>query len=49
MNLTLDYWRPHQDPEVWKHDPDGLYGDISEDNLVGEAEEALGQVTGNPR
>ena len=48
MNLTLDYWRPHQDPEVWKHDPDGLYGDISEDNLVGEAEEALGQINGSP-
>ena len=49
MHLTLESWQPHQDPIVWKQDPDGLESDLSEDNLVGEAEEYLGKITGMPR
>ena len=45
MHLTLDYWRPHQDPEVWQQEPDVLGSNMSEDNFVGEAEEALVQIT----
>ena len=48
MYLTLYYWQTHQDPEGWKHDPYGLYSDLSEDNLGGEAEESLGEITGTP-
>ena len=49
MHLALEYLRPHWYPEGWKQDPDGLYSDLSEDNLGGEAEEALVQNTGTPR
>ena len=48
MHITLDSWCPHWDSEGWKQDPDGLYIDMSEYNLVGEAEEALSQITGMP-
>ena len=48
MNITLDSWCPHRDSEGWKQDPDGLYIDMSEYNLGGEAEEALSQITGMP-
>ena len=48
MHLTLDSWHPNGYPEGWKHDPYGLDNDLSEDNLGGEAEEALGQITGMP-
>ena len=36
MHITLDSWRPHQDPEGWKQDPNGLVSDMSEDNLGAE-------------
>ena len=45
----MDSWRPHQDPEGWKQDPDRLDSDLSEDNLGGEVEESLCQITGTPR
>ena len=48
MNINLDSWRPHQDPEGWKQDPYGLDSYLSVDNLGGEDEEALGQITGTP-
>ena len=48
MHLTLGSWRPHQDSEGQKEDPDGLYSDLLEDNLGGEAEEYLGQINGSP-
>ena len=48
MHLTLDYWRPHQDSEGCKQDPDGLDSDLSGDNLGGEAEEYLGQINASP-
>ena len=48
MHITLDSWRPHQDPEGWKQDPNGLVSDMSEDNLGAEVQETLGQVTGTP-
>ena len=44
----MDSWRPHCYPKGWKQDPDELYNDFSEDNFVGEAKEALGQITGTP-
>ena len=43
--LTLDSLRPHRDSEGCKQDPDVLDSNMSEDNLVGEAEEALVQIT----
>ena len=46
MYLTLDSWRPHWNSELWKQDPDELDSNLPEDNLVGEAEEALVQITG---
>ena len=49
MNITLDYWIPYQYPEGWKQDPNGMDIDMSEDNLGGETEEDLGQITGMPR
>ena len=45
---TLESWLPHRDSEGWKHDLDGIGSDILEDNLGGEAEEAMGQITGTP-
>ena len=48
MHITLDSWLPHRYPEKLKQDPDGLNSDLSEDNLVGEAKESLGQITGTP-
>ena len=45
MHLALEYWLPNQDPERFKEDPYGLDSDISEDNLGGEAEEYLVQIT----
>ena len=48
IHLTLDYWHPYQYSEGWKQDPDVLDSDPSEDNLEGEVEEALGQITGIP-
>ena len=48
IHITLDSWRPHRDSEGWKQDPDGLYSDMSGNNLGGEAEEALVQITGIP-
>ena len=47
MHLALASCHPHGDSSRWKQDPDGLDSDMSEDNLVGEAEEALGQNTGS--
>ena len=38
MHHTLDSCLPHRDLELLKQYPDGLDSDISEDNLVGEAE-----------
>ena len=48
MNINLDSWLPHRDPEGWKQDPYGLDSYLSVDNLGGEDEEALGQITGTP-
>ena len=48
MNIALDSWRPHQDSEGWKQDIYGLENNLLEDRLVGEDEEALGQITGSP-
>ena len=47
MHLTLDSWCPHRDSEGWKQKPDGLDSDLSEDNVGGDTEEALGQITGS--
>ena len=47
-NLALDSWRPHRDSKRCKQDPDRINSDISEDSLVGESEEALGQISGTP-
>ena len=49
MHLTLGYWHPQRDLEGWKQDPDGLDGDLSDENLGGESEEALGQINGTSR
>ena len=48
MHLNLDSWSPHQDSEGWKQDPYVLESDLLEDNLGGEAEEDLVQITGSP-
>ena len=48
MHLALDSCRPNQDPEGWKQYPYGLDSDLSEGNLVGEAEEYFFQITGSP-
>ena len=48
MNLALASCHPHGDSSRWKQDPDGLDSDMSEDNLGGEAKEALVQITGFP-
>ena len=48
MHITLDSWRPHRDSTGRKQDPYGLDSDISEDNLGGDYEEDLGQITGSP-
>ena len=48
MHLNLYYWNPYRDSEEWKKYTDGLDSDLSEDNLGGEAEEDLGQITGTP-
>ena len=45
MHVTLDSWRPHRDPERFKQEPDVLYSDLSEDDLVGDDEEDLVQIT----
>ena len=49
MHLTLDSWSPHQDPEGWKQDSYGMDGDLADENLGGEVEEALGQIVGASR
>ena len=46
MQITLDYWIPHREPEVLKQEPYGLYIYLSKDNFGGEAKEALFQITG---
>ena len=48
IHLNLDSWRPNRDSEGWKQETDELDSDLSEDNLGGEAEEDLGQITGTP-
>ena len=48
MHLALDSRQSHQDSEGCKQDPYELDSDLSEDNLGGEAEEVLGQITGLP-
>ena len=49
MHLTLDSWRPHRHSEGWEHNTEGMGSDLSEDNLGGEAWEALVQITGITR
>ena len=49
MSLTLDSWRPNRYPEGWKQDPGGMGGDMLDNILGGEAEEALGQINGTSR
>ena len=49
IHLTLESWRPHREPEGWKQEPDGLEGDLADDNFGGEAEEALGKINGTSR
>ena len=46
MHLTLDYWRPHQDPEGWKQDPGGLDSNLAYENLGDDTEEALSKING---
>ena len=48
MHLILDSWYSHRYSEGWKQDRDGIDIDLSEDNLGGDTEEALGQITGTP-
>ena len=48
MHITLESWRPHKYPEECKQELDVLDSDLSEDNLVGEAEEALVKITRVP-
>ena len=49
INLTLDSWQPHWDPEGCKRDPDVLGGDLTEENLGGESEGYLVQINGTPK
>ena len=48
MHIKLDSWHPHHDSEVCKQAPYGLNGDLVEDNLRFEAEEALVQINRTP-
>ena len=42
MHPTFDSWSPHQDPGVWKKDPDGL----DDENLGVKAEKSFDQLIG---